>query len=69
MVRTTRLQREALLRVFTRRDPKPDHPINVHAWWRRYRAFRRTAHAGYDCIMIQWCGMWLGIEPDGYTHS
>lgn len=22
-----------------------------------------------DCIMIKWCGMWIGIEPDGYTHS
>ena len=22
-----------------------------------------------DCVMIHWCGMWLGIETDGYTHS
>lgn len=22
-----------------------------------------------DCIMVPWCGMWLGIEKDGYTHS
>ena len=22
-----------------------------------------------DCIMVQWCGIWLGIESDGYTHS
>jgi len=20
-------------------------------------------------IMVEWCGMTLGIEPDGYTHS
>jgi hypothetical protein len=20
-------------------------------------------------IMVPWCGMWLGIERDGYTHS
>ncbi len=28
----------------------------------------RAAH-GYDCVMIEWCGMWLGIEKDGYAHS
>jgi hypothetical protein len=20
-------------------------------------------------ILVRWCGMWLGIETDGYTHS
>jgi hypothetical protein len=20
-------------------------------------------------ILVHWCGMWLGIETDGYTHS
>ncbi len=36
-----------------------------------YRQFRRTVqHSSYDdCIMVPWCGMWLGIEKDGYTHS
>jgi hypothetical protein len=34
-----------------------------------YLAFRRTVSGGYDCIMVKWCGMWLGIETDGYTHS
>ncbi len=34
-----------------------------------YLAFRRTVLGGYDCIMVKWCGMWLGIETDGYTHS
>jgi hypothetical protein len=23
----------------------------------------------FDCAMVHWCGMWLGIEQDGYTHS
>lgn len=22
-----------------------------------------------NAIVIQWCGMWLAIETDGYTHS
>jgi len=21
------------------------------------------------CVMVPWAGMWLGIEPDGHTHS
>ena len=36
-----------------------------------FLAFRRSAYmASYDnCVMVQWCGMWLGIETDGLTHS
>jgi hypothetical protein len=25
--------------------------------------------AGDGCILLQWCGMVLGIEKDGYAHS
>lgn len=21
------------------------------------------------CLMVPWCGMYLGVEPDGYAHS
>jgi len=21
------------------------------------------------CWMVEWCGMWLGIETDGYMHT
>jgi hypothetical protein len=34
-----------------------------------YLEFRRTVMQGLDCVMVRWCGMWLGIELDGYTHS
>lgn len=34
-----------------------------------YLQFRRTVQAGWDCIMLPWCGMWVGIEPDGYAHT
>jgi hypothetical protein len=36
---------------------------------RDYRTFRRRVLAGYGCLMLPWCGMWIGIEPDGYTHT
>lgn len=34
-----------------------------------YMTFRRSIRQGYDCLMVQWMGLWLGIEKDGYTHS
>lgn len=34
-----------------------------------YLQFRRTVQQGWDCAMVHWCNMWLGIESDGYTHS
>lgn len=37
-----------------------------------YRQFRRGVQPtfGMDgAIVIQWAGMWLVIETDGYTHS
>ena len=51
--------------------------VSLHRIWLRndqgltYRQFRATAtHGiGMDCILVQWSGMWLGIETDGYTHS
>ena len=30
----------------------------------------RASEPLYDgVIALHWCGMWLGIETDGYTHS
>ena len=71
----TREQREALKRVYDR------CPLNINGdrinpgdpWTPiTYRQFREKAQpelCGYGAIMIHWCGMWLGIEKDGYTHS
>ena len=59
MPKITRAQRIALLRVY-RRD-------NLGM---SYLAFRRTVQIAFgDCVMVKWCGMYLGIETDGYTHS
>ena len=54
----TKLQRAALKRVFCRDNQGLS-----------YLAFRRGVVPGHDYILIKWSGMWLGIEPDGYTHS
>jgi hypothetical protein len=36
-----------------------------------YREFRRKVRpmVADTCVMVPWCGMWVGIEADGYTHS
>jgi hypothetical protein len=56
----TKAQRKAIKRKF---DQNPDGATS-------YRQFRKRAVHGFiDCLMLEWCGMWLGIESDGYTHS
>ena len=73
---TTPAQRQALKRVFDRhvlaRFLKPDDFLGERITEANYRKFRRTAQ--FECfgnaLMVQTpSGMWLGIEPDGYTHS
>lgn len=37
-----------------------------------FLAFRRAVQpqlCGDKAVMVRWCNMWIGIEPDGYTHS
>ena len=59
----TRAQRLALYRIHLRRaDSAPTS----------YRALRKLAQPTFGCdgaIALPWCGMWLCIERDGYTHS
>ena len=75
MITTTRAQREALYRVYCRDHPYHEFAglqytgLNLIRRRRDYRAFRKQVMPGPGCIMLPWQGMWLGIEPDGYTHS
>jgi len=53
---------------------KPQQQALLRKWQRdsqgmTYRQFRRSVQWGYDCIMVRWCGMWVGIEKDGYAHT
>ena len=72
----TRAQREALKRVYDRivgdqQNSLAAAPDAMHCDRSipTYREFRRTVQQGWDCIMVPYAGMWLGIETDGYTHS
>jgi hypothetical protein len=64
MVKTTRKQREALKRKY------------MHGQYAArgisYTEFRRTIQPSFgmdNAIVVRWCGMYLAIEKDGYTHS
>lgn len=58
MVKLTKAQRIAVYRIYNRTEKTVP-----------YREFRKTVQPGYDCVMLPVFSMWLGIEPDGYTHS
>lgn len=60
MVTLSKAQRTALHRVWTRNSCDMT-----------YRQFRKQVQPcfGDKCVIVPWCGMWLGIEVDGYTHS
>jgi hypothetical protein len=55
----TPAQRDALLAIYARRELKETWGQFIGAAWKDFSG----------CIMVPWCGMVLGIEEDGYTHS
>ena len=62
----TREQRRALARVYRRHVAFPQCRMTLSD----YRAFRRTVRPDIgQSVLVPVSGMWLGIEPDGYTHS
>ena len=61
MITTTKEQRRALGRVFSRVD------LGM-----TYREFRATIQPTFGCdgaVVVRWQGMWLCIERDGYCHT
>jgi hypothetical protein len=73
MVNLNRKQREALFKVYQRcsLDANADR-LQGNLTPLTYRQFRKKVQpmfCGDGGVMIHWCGMWLGIEEDGYTHS
>lgn len=83
MVNLTRKQREALKRLFDRGPLYHNSaetlvrrgffsPVKDDLLPMKYRDFRKLVQpmfGGDKCILVPWKNMWMGIEPDGYTHS
>ncbi len=61
MTKLTKQQQQAVKRLWVRGE--------LSSKGISYASFRRTVQVGFSCAMVQWCGMWIGIESDGYTHS
>jgi hypothetical protein len=59
MVTLTKEQRKAVYRKYLH---NPDGAQS-------YREFRNRIEPGWGYVGLQWCGMFLGIERDGHTHS
>jgi hypothetical protein len=58
---TTRAQRQAIKRLYER-------SVDGAATYREFR--KRFRHYGLlDLYGGQWCGMFVGLETDGYAHS
>ena len=57
----TKAQRRALFRLYSR------NADGTHS----YRQFRQRVFPGMggEYIMVQWCGMYVGIEADGHSHT
>lgn len=64
----TKQQRRALFLVYLRDVKRQVIPFTPYLQWRRAHKPEPLLGGG-GCAMIQWRGMWLGIETDGYTHS
>ena len=60
----TRSQCEAIKRLY---DRSPDSAVSYLAFRRRFRLY--SVGSVGDYIGAIWCGMFIGIETDGHTHS
>jgi hypothetical protein len=60
----TRSQREAIKRLY---DRSTDGAVSYLAFRRRFRLY--SVGSVGDYIGGAWCGMFIGIETDGHTHS
>jgi hypothetical protein len=70
----TKPQRKALFALWKRPNSTKLRMTGIteSATGTSYRNFRKTVQplfGGNGCIMVAWCGMWVGIETDGHTHT
>jgi hypothetical protein len=57
----TKAQRHAVFKLYSR------NVDGAHS----YRQFRQRVFPGFGgaYVMVQWCGMYVGIETDGHSHT
>ena len=63
-------QRNTLYEIWTKDPISPANKNTVTG--KTYREFRATVQPEIGtsgCILVPNCGMWIGIETDGYAHT
>lgn len=65
MVKTTRAQRESLLRLYIDLSPELRCPRRTLAPPLSYKAFRKSAAYNGQNIIVPYAGIMIGIEKDG----
>jgi hypothetical protein len=67
-MRLTKAQQRSLLRKWLQGQHEHGSTRDIS-----YLTFRRSVqevyYVNYNVVTVKWCGMWLAIESDGYTHS
>jgi hypothetical protein len=66
-MKLTKPQQQSLLRKY--HDGQHEDGSTRDISYREFRkAVKPTFHMA-NSVVVEWCGMWLAIETDGYTHS
>ncbi len=68
MMVLTRPQRESIKKLYER-YLRSDGADDFRMSYREFRKHAQPLIGGSGCIMVPWCGMWVGIELDGHTHT
>ena len=69
MVVTTKQQRAAIHYKWLQAKQQQAEKGNTFLTYREFRKSVLPMFAGDGAVTVQWCGMWLAIETDGYVHS
>ena len=67
-MKLTKPQQQSLLRKYI--DGQHEHGSTRDISYLTFRrSVREIYYVNYSAVTVKWCGMWLAIEADGYTHS
>jgi hypothetical protein len=72
MIITTRAQRLAIKRIYDRQPiyvSKVAEAMKQRVPYKRFRKSVMGTLAMDNAVIVNWAGMWLVIETDGYVHS
>ena len=62
-------QRKGLLELFGRRPLTIGLTGEPMKWERFLHSAQAPAGPVFPYVFVPWCGMWVGIERDGHTHT